>query len=102
MLDTSYFKSLTLELASLKNRVRNFINDRHWQTDGEWKESVLRSFLRRNLPSSVEIGRGFVISKDKTSQQIDILIYDADKPTLFRDGALMNYTIWLLAIFFTM
>jgi len=56
MLTSNYFESLATELDALKNRVRNFIQDRHWQTDGEWKESVLRAFLRRNLPKSVQIG----------------------------------------------
>ena len=88
----SYFKSLNEELQSLKNRVRNFIEGSHWLTDGEWKESVLRSFLRRNLPGTVRVGRGFIISHDKTSHQIDILIYDNSKPILFRDGDLVFVT----------
>lgn len=89
---TTYFRSLTDELHALKNRVRNFIDDAHWQTDGEWKESVLRACLRRCLPSSVVVGRGFVVSPDATSDQIDILIYSADKPVLFRDGDLAFIT----------
>ena len=92
MLDENYFKSLSLELKSLKNRVRNFIQNSHWLTDGEWKESVLRAFLRRQLPRSVEIGRGFVITDSAASKQIDILIYDSTKPILFRDGDLVFVT----------
>ena len=89
MLTSNYFESLAAELDALKNRVRNFIQDRHWQTDGEWKESVLRAFLRRNLPQSVKIGRGFVITERDISRQIDILIYDRTKPLLFQDGDLV-------------
>lgn len=92
MLDLDYFVSLTDELRALKNRVRKFINNRHWQTDGEWKESVLRSFLRRNLPKSVEVGRGFVITDRGPSKQLDVLIYDTSKPVLFRDGDLVFIT----------
>lgn len=92
MLDSRYFQSLSSELASLKNRVRSFIRDKHWQTDGEWKESVLRTFLRRHLPKSVEIGRGFVITENQPSRQIDILIYDSNKPILFQDGDLVFVT----------
>lgn len=92
MFDSDYFISLSNELSSLKNRVRNFIQGEHWLTDGEWKESVLRSFLRRNLPKSVEIGRGFVITDDRPSSQIDILIYDSSKPILFQDGDLVFVT----------
>ena len=87
-----HFKSLTAELQALENRVRNFIDDAHWQTDGEWKESVLRSVLRRLLPRNVEVGRGFVVSPTGTSGQIDVLIYSAEKPVLFRDGDLVFVT----------
>lgn len=89
MLTSNYFESLAAELDALKNRVRNFIKDRHWQTDGEWKESVLRAFLRRNLPKSVQIGRGFVLTEREISKQIDILIYDSTKPLLFQDADLV-------------
>jgi hypothetical protein len=87
-----YFKSLTLELKALKNRVRQFIENRHWLTDGEWKEGVLRNILRRNLPDSVGVGRGFIITDTGSSGQIDILIYDKSKPVLFRDGDLVFIT----------
>ena len=82
----AYFESLTNELSSMKDRIRNFIGNRHWQTDGEWKESILRSILRRYLPKTTDIGKGFIITKDGPSTQIDILIYDTTKPVLFRDG----------------
>ena len=84
-----YFESLSLELESMKDRVRYLIHDQHWLTDGEWKESVLRSVLRRHLPASVEVGSGFVVGPNSSSGQIDILIYDAAKPVLFRDGDLV-------------
>jgi hypothetical protein len=89
---TQYFLSLSQELRGLQNRVRNFIDGKHWLTDGEWKESVLRYFLRRNLPRNVEVGRGFVVSPRKNSNQIDVLIYDSAKPVLFRDGDLVFVT----------
>jgi hypothetical protein len=80
-----YFKSLSLELTSLKNRVRHFIKDKHWLSDGEWKESVLRASLSRCLPADIKIGRGFIYTPDKLSTQIDILLYASDAPVLFRD-----------------
>lgn len=88
----SHFDSLTMELQALRNRVENLIDHRHWQTAGEWKDSVLRTFLRRHLPKSVEIGRGFVVSSIGISTQIDVLIYDSSKPVLFRDGDLVMTT----------
>jgi hypothetical protein len=90
MLDPDYYKSLSMELQGLKNRVRSLV--RHWQTDGEWKESVVRSFLRRHLPRSVEVGRGFVVSPQGPSTQIDVLLFDTNKPVLFRDGDLAVVT----------
>ena len=87
-----YFKALSAELQSLQNRVQNFIDGSHWLTDGEWKESVLRSMLRRHLPKSVEVGRGFIVSEHGNSGQIDVLIYSAEVPVLFRDGDLVFVT----------
>lgn len=92
-MDTAeYFKALSQEMKSLQNRVRNFIGSSHWLTDGEWKESVVRSMLRRHLPKSAEIGRGFIVSETGNSPQIDVLIYSSDAPVLFRDGDLVFVT----------
>ena len=87
-----YFRSITLEFQALKDRVRHFIRDQHWLTDGEWKESVLRSVLRRHLPQNVGVGKGFVITKDGPSSQIDILLFDRTKPLLYHDGDLVITT----------
>jgi hypothetical protein len=81
-----YFKDLTKELEALKNRVRHYIDDRHWLSDGEWKESVIRTILRRHLPSNIGVGRGYVVSTEQSSTQIDVLLYDKTKPILFQDG----------------
>jgi len=89
---SDYFTSISLELNALKNRVRNFIADNQWQTDGEWKESVLRTILRRNLPDNIEAGRGFIVKPDECPSQIDVLIYDASKPVLYKDGELVFVT----------
>lgn len=86
MEDSAYFQSLTQEIQALKNRVRYFIQDRHWLSDGLWKESVLRSVLRRHLPKTLEVGTGFIVTAEGVSSQIDILIYDTSKPILFQDG----------------
>ncbi len=86
------FQTLTMELASLKNRVRSFLQTKNWLTDGEWKESVLRTVLRRHLPTHLEPLRGFVIDGEQFTRQIDILIYDNTKPVLFRDGDLVFVT----------
>jgi hypothetical protein len=81
-----YFQSLAGEVDALCNRVRYLIEDHHWQTDGEWKESVVRQILRRHLPSSAVVGRGFVVASAGVSHQIDVFVTDANKPVLFKDG----------------
>ena len=88
----NYFRSLKSEVDALRDRVRYLIDDTHWQTDGEWKESVVRHVLRRHLPQSVSVGRGFVVTAAGNSHQIDVLIFDADKPVLFKDGDLVFVT----------
>lgn len=88
----AYFKALGQELAALKGRVRDLMDDPHWLTDGEWKESVLRSVLRRHLPPTALVGRGFVISEGFASHQLDVLIHDASRPVLHKDGDLVFVT----------
>ncbi len=58
-------------------------------TYGEWKESVLRSFLNRNLPSSYKIVRGFIVTPEGPTTQIDLLLYKSSGPVMFRDGDLV-------------
>lgn len=85
----AYFRSISQELESQRDRVRQFLGDRHWPTDGAWKESVLRAVLRRMVGSGVEIGSGFFLAGEVVSPQIDLLIYRSDSPVLFRDGDLV-------------
>jgi len=84
-----YFASLSQELQALRDRVRYMIEDQHWPTDGEWKESVLRSVIRRSAPTTHSVGRGFVVNEQDCSTQIDILIHDNSHPVLYRDGDLV-------------
>lgn len=81
-----YFRDLSKELRAVQNRIRNLIGDAHWPSDGAWKESVLRTVLRRYLPSSFTVGSGFILTPDGVSTQMDILVCDDSAPMLFRDG----------------
>lgn len=83
----AYFKDLTIELNAVKNRIRNLIGpDRHYPSDGAWKESVLRSAIRRYLPTSFRVGSGFIVTSEDVSTQVDILICEDSAPLLFCDG----------------
>ena len=88
----AYFESISDELETLQQRVRHLIHSAHWPTDGEWKESVLRSVLRRSAPQSLTVGRGFVVDHDWNSHQIDVLLYDNTLPILYKDGDLLFVT----------
>lgn len=86
----AYHRSVTAEIRSLKDRVRDLIQ--HWPTDGALKEAVLRSVLRRHLPEMYLVGRGFVVTESRASTEIDLLIVDRSAPTLFKDGDLLIVT----------
>lgn len=80
-----YRKSISDELISLKDRVRRFIDDKHWGEDGRYKEIILSEKLREYLPENVLIGTGFVMCEhNSTTTQIDVIIYRNDIPVLFK------------------
>lgn len=85
---TGYYASLSAEMMAVKDRVRQLIGHAHWQTDGEHKETVLRQAIRRIAPRNMVVGRGFVVSPDYTSSQIDVLVYDDRYPVHYQDGDL--------------
>jgi hypothetical protein len=87
-----YHRSIADELKTTQNRVRNLIRDRHWLTDGEYKEVILRKVLKSCLPEFLHVGRGFVCYSDGASTQLDVLITDKRKPTLFQEGDLVIVT----------
>lgn len=88
----AFHRSISDELLATENRVRNLIGDRHWLTDGEHREAVLRKVLRNHIPETYHVGKGFVALENGTSTQTDILITHNDHPTLFKDGDLRIVT----------
>ncbi len=87
-----YHRSIGAEFEVTKNRIRQLIGSKHWGTDGEHKESVLRNVLQNHLPANVIVGSGFICAEDSVSTQIDVLITDSAKPSLFRSGQLAVVT----------
>lgn len=81
-----YQKSVSNELMSIRNRVRDFIGDRHWGEDGRFKEIILTDILKKHLPENVSIGTGFVVDNDNITSQIDIIIYDNTLPVMFKNN----------------
>lgn len=83
----SYQKSISKELNSIKNRVREFIGSSHWGEDGRYKEIILRDIISEKLPSIASCGTGFVVGNgEKISTQIDIIVFRNDIPLLFSKG----------------
>lgn len=83
---SDYQKSISSELISVKDRLRNFIDDHHWPEDGRYKEVILSDILRKHLPKTVSVGTGFVAAGNSLSTQIDIIVYRNDTPLLFQQS----------------
>lgn len=87
-----FLSSFGDELESKVNRLDNIIGRDHWLSVGNYKESLLRNFLRSILPKRFEISTGFILSKNYQnkllkSKQIDIIIWDSTNySAIFRDG----------------
>ena len=85
-----YLRSLSQELLSQANRVRDLIGDRHWLCDGHHKEELLLGLIRRHLPAGMLASRGFVVSPavpDRVSKEQDILIVDGtSEAPVFSNG----------------
>lgn len=80
-----YRKSISKELISIKDRVRNFIDNNHWGEDGRYKEIILNETLKNMLPQNVSLATGFVMAdRNQISKQIDIIIYKKEYPVLFK------------------
>lgn len=88
-----YFCSLAQEISVQSSRVRNLIGDRHWPCDGHHKEYLLTALLKRHLPATVLVSRGFVVdpsSPAACSPEQDILIVDSrTHGPLFHQGSLI-------------
>jgi hypothetical protein len=91
--EAEYFASLSGELDSQAQRVRQLIGGAHWGHDGRHKELLLAELIRRYCPSSVLVSTGFVISPNNLeirSSEQDILIVDASREApLFHQGQLV-------------
>ena len=72
-----YFQLVSDELLIRLNQVKKFIK-KHNPTIGILTEEILRTFLKNNLPKSISVEQGFILSQNgEMSKQCDILIYDS-------------------------
>ena len=88
---TAYFRSLSDELLSQAQRVRDLIGDAHWLSDGHHKEYLLSSLIQRHVPGNILVTRGFISDPATAacSKEQDILILDTTlQGPLFHQGGL--------------
>lgn len=91
-----YLRSLANELSAQSQRVRDLIGDRHWLTDGAHKEFLLAEIIRRHVPGSHIVARGFIISplgSDVCSREQDILVVDtsSEAPVFCQGGLVITF-----------
>jgi hypothetical protein len=91
---THYFKNNDLNRDKINYLYNEIIilTPRNVQNypEGNYREYLLIEHLRKILPSTVEVGTGFVIDENyHTTNQIDIIVYDANIAPLFRSGDLV-------------
>jgi len=79
-----FHESLSAELRAKRDQVFNLIGDANWGEVGRHREAILKKVIEDHLPKNMSLGTGFVIGRAGITTQIDIIVYDDDVPTLFR------------------
>lgn len=85
----AYLTSWSEEILARADRVRHLIGERHWPSDGSYKEMLIREFLLRHVPNDLCVTRGFVrhLHDEIVSPEVDLLITDAKQHVpLFHEG----------------
>ncbi|MBX3426062.1 MAG: hypothetical protein KF688_10315 [Pirellulales bacterium] len=89
----AYFRSISSELASKADRIRQLIGDSHFLSDGHHKEYLLQSVFERFLPAGYLCSRGFVVRDSQLkmrSKEQDLLIVDTRRHApLFRESGVI-------------
>mgnify|MGYP003700378767 CR=1 FL=1 len=89
---TAYLESWTREFSARADRIRNLIGSKHWLSDGNHKEEILREFLKRYLPRNIDVTRGFVrstVDDIEISGELDVLLADFTRgPPLLREAGM--------------
>lgn len=79
-----YQRSISNEIISAKDRIRDLIGGVHYGEDGRYKEILLRNIITSQLPKFAAAGTGFVLGENQISTQIDIIIFRKDFPLIFQ------------------
>lgn len=77
-----FFTSWGAELEAQLDRVGHLIGPVHRQSEGSFREILLRGLLRRVLPPRYRVSTGFVVGwGERASTQMDVIVWDAEKHT---------------------
>lgn len=86
----NYQKTINQEISLLKDKLKYLT--KHGLANGNYREIILSSTIKKHLPSKYSIGTGFIVKqcetrgKHEVSTQVDLMIYDNSYPVLFREG----------------
>jgi hypothetical protein len=79
-----YLASLGAALSAQQDQLVGVVS--HGPTTGEFREHLVRSFLRRHVPRKYSVSTGFV---DQCARQIDVLVWDSGNfSPLYEEGEL--------------
>lgn len=97
-----YYESINNEFMALKERITYLIGYTHHPTTGGYQEALLKDFIARYLPENIGVSRGFVVFNQRqenyqerrneleyNSNEMDILLYDKTRPTLYKSKDLV-------------
>lgn len=85
-----YHVQVKKEIETVKERLKSLIT--HNLSRGLVHEYAIRKIFEEKLPENYGISRGFIITDDWESTEIDILIYDKSFPLLFKSFDLVVVT----------
>lgn len=88
--DLSFWHHLGELAIAESNGVTSLLRGAHRPTEGAIRESIVRRFLRRALPSRYGVSTGFVRWHGLMSRQLDVLVWDRHSHApIYEDGDLV-------------
>ncbi|HGE7613610.1 TPA: DUF6602 domain-containing protein [Bacillus cereus] len=85
-----YHKQLFEEIKVTKERIASLIS--HSLTKGQINEFAIKKVFEEKIPENYGVSRGFIVTDNWKSTEIDIVIYDKSYPFLFKTGDLIIIT----------
>jgi hypothetical protein len=74
----AHARGIEKAISSVRDSSRRL--SQHWPSDGEHREALVRAQLERKIPKRYQVKSGFILDSEVCSPQIDILVYDSERP----------------------